>query len=110
MFNKVIDIIVGYWNNKKSVRRSYDDKGQVIGLSFKDIDYGNLLLDEDLKQIMLDNESSGELNFRHGTKGSTFKKDKETFIIKKDFFYVGLDTRQEFTGSDDLLAPKPVSK
>ena len=103
-------IVKKYWLNTKSVRRSFDDKGAVIGLSFKDIEYGSLLLDEDLKAIMLANESTSELNFRHGTKGSTFKKDKETFIIKKDFFYVGLDSRASYDDVDDLFIAQPVSK
>ena len=105
----VVNIIVNYWLNKKSVRRSFDDKGEVIGLSFKDINYDALFMDCDLVTLMQDNPD--ELNFRHGRAGTTFK-DKEGVVkvIKKDFFYVGLDQRTSYDDTDSLFESKPVSK
>ena len=105
----VVNIILGYWLNKKSVRRSFDDKGEVIGLSFKDINYDALIMDSDLVTLMQDNPD--ELNFRHGRAGTTFK-DKEGVVkvIKKDFFYVGLDQRASYEDTDSLFESKPVSK
>ena len=105
----VVNIILGYWLNKKSVRRSFDDKGEVIGLSFKDINYAAHIMDSELVTLMQDNPD--ELNFRHGRAGTTFK-DKEGVVkgIKKDFFYVGLDQRTSYDDTDSLFESKPVSK
>ena len=96
----VILIVMKYWNNKKSVKRKFNEKNELIGCSFKDIDYGNLLLDEELIAIMKANEDTSELNFRHGCKGDRFKVKEDTKIVTKDFFFVGLDTRVEFTDVD----------
>ena len=104
----VVDVILKYWNNKKSVRRTFDDKGQVIGLSFKDISYDALLMDSDLVSIM--EENPDELNFRHGRANSSFRtKEGDVKLIKKDFFYVGLDTRTSFEDADALFEPKAVA-
>ena len=70
----VVNIILGYWLNKKSVRRSFDDKGEVIGLSFKDINYDSLIMDSDLVTLMQDNPDELNLDTEEQVLLSRIKK------------------------------------
>ena len=104
----ILDIIFKYVVDGKQVYVKRDDKtNKVSGFSFRSLDLDGLLADSDMLQVMADNEDKREFNFRHGKKGSNWvdKKDNnKVYPIHRDFFYVGLDTRTEYTSSEQLLA------
>ena len=101
----ILDIIFKYVVDGKQVvvKRNADNK--VTGYSFRSLDLDGLLADSDMLQAIADNQESSKFNMRYGKKGTNWvDKDKKVQPINRDFFYVGLDTRTEYTSSEQLLA------
>ena len=101
----ILDIIFKYVVDGKQVvvKRNADNK--VTGYSFRSLDLDGLLADSDMLQAIADNQESSKFNMRYGKKGTNWvDKDKKVQPINRDFFYVGLDTRTEYTSSEQLLS------
>ena len=101
----ILDIIFKYVVDGKQVvvKRNADNK--VTGYSFRSLDLDGLLADSDMLQAIADNQESSKFNIRYGKKGTNWvDKDNKVQPINRDFFYVGLDTRTEYTSSEQLLA------
>ena len=103
---KVLSIIFKYWHKqRKDVRVKRNVAGEVTGYSFKSIDYPSLLADTELVEAMKENEVTQALNINHGRKGDRFRsKEGKMLDVNADFFYVGIDSRVEFTAPTNLPA------
>ena len=102
---KLLGLVFKYVVDGKQIVIKRNDKNTITGYSFRSINYDALLQDTEILAELKANEESGELNIRHGKKGSQFvDKDGKVNNIYRDFFYVGYDTRTSYASADDLLA------
>jgi hypothetical protein len=102
----ILDIIFKYVVDGKQIVKKRDDNNKVTGYSFRSLDLDSLLVDEGLVSAMKANEDKRELNFRYGKKGSNWvdtKDNNKVHPIHRDFFYVGYDTRTEYTSASQLM-------
>ena len=105
---EMVGIVMGFWKNNKSLKRTFKD-GKVIGATFKDIRYKELLADETFKS-MIDGAEKKGISVKHGKAGDRFKVwDKElnrlvTKEVQADFIYIGEDARTSYEKAEDIFA------
>ena len=104
----ILDIIFKYVIDGKQIVIKRDDKNEITGYSFRSLDLDGLLADSDMLKVIADNEEKREFNFRHGKKGTSWVDTTVTpnkvHPIHRDFFYIGEDTRTDYSSSEQLLA------
>lgn len=104
---KAFNIVINYWNNKKSLKRTYSkETNAVIGATFRDIDYDSLVVDEGIVELM----KNPELTFNHAKQGDVISvydfesKRRITKVCESSYFYVGLDQRKDYESAEDILS------
>ena len=107
----VCERVMSFWLNNKSLKKSFKN-GKVIGVTFRDIDYGKLIADEEFQTYLKDAEANG-VSIKHRGAGDRYKvwdedaKTMVTKIVQADYVYVGLDMRATYDSVDDMFtAPK----
>tara|TARA_R100000315_G_C5182700_1_gene106041 strand:+ start:232 stop:564 length:333 start_codon:yes stop_codon:yes gene_type:complete len=105
---EMISVVMGYWDNNKSLKKTFKD-GKVIGATFRDIRYDELMSDETF-QTMLESAEANGISVNHRKQGDRFKVwDKElnrlvTKEVQADYIYIGEDVRTSYDKASDIFA------
>lgn len=104
----MMTLVMKYWDNKKSLKKTFKD-GRVIGATFRDIRYAELLADDEFKAYLDSAEQNG-ISVNHRKAGDRFKVwDKElsrlvTKEVQADYIYIGEDVRTSYDKAEDIFA------
>ena len=66
----MMTLVMKYWDNKKSLKKTFKD-GRVIGATFRDIRYAELLADDEFKAYLDSAEQNG-ISVNHRKAGDRF--------------------------------------
>lgn len=105
---EMVNVVMSYWTNNKSLKKTFKD-GKVIGATFRDIQYDDLIADENFQTMLKSAEANG-ISVNHRKKGDRFKVwDKElnrlvTKEVQADYIYIGEDVRTSYEKAEDIFA------
>ena len=75
----VCERVMSFWLNNKSLKKSFKN-GKVIGVTFRDIDYGKLIADEEFQTYLKDAEANG-VSIKHRGAGDRYKVWDKRLIL-----------------------------
>jgi|8_EtaG_2_1085327.scaffolds.fasta_scaffold02802_2 hypothetical protein len=102
---KLLELVFKYVVDGKAIRIKRNADNVITGYSFRSLMFDDLLADVEIQTAIAENQDGGDFNIRYGKKGDTFLDDKKVIqSCKADFFYVGYDTRTDYTSASDLLS------
>ena len=100
----ILTIIFKYVIDGKQIVIKRNDDNKITGYSFKSINYDKLMQDTELVSIIEANKVDAKFNIRHNRQGNTWlDANKVEQPVYRSFFYVGMDTRVDYTSAEDLL-------
>ena len=102
---KIIEIVLGFVIDSKSIVIKKKNGKPTGGVTFKSLHLSDLLASDEYKNAVAD----VELTINHGFKGDEIEfRDNQGYkvkhTLKQDYLYIGPDNRKEYTSADDIMA------